>query len=53
MCACIVFLVAAILLALVYAVLHAMWLATVGILVIAFLLWLFGRKAAAARKGGH
>jgi hypothetical protein len=53
MCACIVFLVVLILAALMYTVIHAMWSATGGILVIAFLIWLFGRKAAAARKSGH
>ena len=50
MCACGCFLVAAIVAGLVYTVMHGMWLATAGIVVLAGLIGWFGRKAAASRN---
>jgi hypothetical protein len=53
MCACLVFLILAILLALAYAVLHALWTMAGAILLLAVVLAIFGKKASAARKSGH
>lgn len=50
MCACGCFLVAAIVAGLVYTVMHGLWLATAGIVVLAALIGWFGKKAADARR---
>jgi hypothetical protein len=50
MCACGCFLVAAIAAGLVYTVMHGLWLATAGIVVLAALIGWFGKKAADARN---
>jgi membrane protein implicated in regulation of membrane protease activity len=50
MCACGCFLILAIAAALVYSVLHGLWLAAAAVLLFALIVGWFGRKAAAARK---
>jgi hypothetical protein len=50
MCACGCFLVAVIAAGLVYTVMHGLWLATAGIVVLAALIGWFGKKAAASRN---
>lgn len=50
MCACGCFLVAAIVAALVYCVMHALWLPLVLVLLFAAVIGWFGRKAAASRN---
>jgi hypothetical protein len=53
MCACVVFLIVAVLAAFVYTLMHAMWLAAAAVVVVAIGIALFGKKAAQARKSGH
>jgi hypothetical protein len=48
MCACGCFLVVAVLAALVYCVMHGLWLAAVGVVLVAVLIGWLSRKAAGA-----
>jgi Flp pilus assembly protein TadB len=50
MCACGCFLLAAVVAALVYTVVHGLWLLTVAVLVAAVLIGWFGKKMASARS---
>jgi membrane protein implicated in regulation of membrane protease activity len=52
MCACGCFLLAAIVGALVYCVMHGLWLAAAGVIALTAAIAWFGRKAMQARKGG-
>ena len=49
MCACGCFLAAAVVAGLVYSVMHGLWLAAAGIVVLSALIGWLGRKAAKAR----
>jgi hypothetical protein len=51
MCACGCFLVLIIVAALVYSVMHGLWLAVVAVVLFAAVVGWFGQKAAASRKG--
>ena len=51
MCACGCFLIAAVVAALVYTVMHGMWLAAAGVVAAAAVVGWFGKKAAGARGG--
>jgi hypothetical protein len=53
MCACGCFLIVAVVAALVYTVMHGMWLAAAGVVVAAGLIGVFGKKAATARNSGE
>ena len=53
MCACLIFLIVVILAALTYAMLHALWTLAGGIILLAVVIAIFGKKASAARKSGH
>ena len=50
MCACGCFLAVAIVAGLAYTVMHGLWLATAGIVVLAAVIGWFGKKAAAGRN---
>jgi membrane protease YdiL (CAAX protease family) len=52
MCACGCFIVAAVLAALVYSVMHGLWAIAAGVLIMAIVLGWFGKKAAGRRKPG-
>jgi hypothetical protein len=50
MCACGCFLLAAVVAALVYTVMHGLWLLTVAVLIVAALIGWFGKKITSARR---
>jgi uncharacterized membrane protein len=50
MCACGCFLLLVVAAALVYTVMHGLWLLTIAVLVVAALIGWFGKKMAGARK---
>jgi hypothetical protein len=50
MCACGCFVLVAVIGALVYSVMHGLWLAAVAVLLFAVIVGWFGKKAAGARK---
>ena len=53
MCACGCFLIGGIIAAMIYFILHALWLPLAGLIVFSALIGWFGKKAAAARKPPH
>ncbi len=50
MCACGCFVVVAVVAALVYCVMHGLWVAAIGVLIFSAVVGWFGKKAAGSRK---